>query len=92
MLWRAAGSAEEAANPVNVTTACAVCSASLTLQVRLLVKRELLANSGLVFVQIGDDHVDLVPALVDKGFSVQNTDSQVSFFKIITSASCKLGT
>ena len=48
---------------------------------RLTVARDLLADSGSVFVQIGDDNVHRVRALLDEVFGESNFISQVSFAK-----------
>lgn len=46
---------------------------------RLLVARDLLTESGSCFVQIGDENVHLVRALMDEIFGPENFVSQVSF-------------
>ena len=46
---------------------------------RLTVARELLSQSGSVFVQIGDDNVHLVRALLDEIFGSANFVSQIAF-------------
>lgn len=46
---------------------------------RLLVARELLAESGSCFVQIGDENVHLVRALMDEVFGSENFVSLISF-------------
>lgn len=48
---------------------------------RLTVARDLLAESGSVFVQIGDENVHRVRALMDEVFEEGNFVSQVSFSK-----------
>ena len=48
---------------------------------RLTVARELLAESGSVFVQIGDENVHRVRALMDEVFGEENFVSQISFAK-----------
>ena len=48
---------------------------------RLTVARELLTESGSVFVQIGDENVHRVRAVMDEVFGVQNFVSQISFRK-----------
>jgi adenine-specific DNA-methyltransferase len=48
---------------------------------RLTVARDLLADSGSVFVQIGDDNVHLVRAVLDEVFGKENICAQVSFKK-----------
>ncbi len=46
---------------------------------RLTVARELLTESGSVFVQIGDENVHLVRSLVDEVFGAGNVLSQIAF-------------
>ncbi|MEQ6897827.1 DNA methyltransferase [Microbacterium sp. KR10-403] len=48
---------------------------------RLVVARELLTESGSVFVQIGDENVHLVRGLLDEVFGAENFVSQISFTK-----------
>jgi len=48
---------------------------------RLLVARELLTESGSVFVQIGDENVHLVRALMDEVFGRENYCGQIFFLK-----------
>lgn len=48
---------------------------------RLLLARELLAESGSVFVQISDENVHLVRSLLDELFGVDNRVSQISFLR-----------
>ncbi len=48
---------------------------------RLIVARDLLADSGSIFVQIGDENVHRVRALMDEVFGEGNFCSQVSFVK-----------
>ena len=48
---------------------------------RLLLARELLSDSGSVFVQISDDNVHLVRCLCDEIFGVGNFCSEISFRK-----------
>ncbi len=48
---------------------------------RLVVARELLTESGSVFVQIGDENVHLVRCLLDEVFGSENFVSMVSFKK-----------
>src|SRR5258705_11730454 len=48
---------------------------------RLTVARELLTESGSVFVQIGDENVHLVPSLLDEVFGASNFVSQIAFTK-----------
>jgi len=57
---------------------------------RLLLARELLAESGSVFVQISDDNVHLVRDLCDEIFGVNNYVSQIVFKKTISSSSGQL--
>ena len=46
---------------------------------RLTVARDLLAESGSVFVQIGDENVHRVRALMDEVFGEENFSGQISF-------------
>jgi adenine-specific DNA-methyltransferase len=46
---------------------------------RLLVSRELLADSGSIFVQINDENVHYVRAVLDEVFGAGNCISQISF-------------
>jgi adenine-specific DNA-methyltransferase len=46
---------------------------------RLLVARDLLTDSGSCFVQIGDENVHLVRALMDEAFGAENFVSLISF-------------
>ncbi len=46
---------------------------------RLVVVRELLTDSGSVFVQIGDDNVHLVRCLLDEVFGGENFYAQINF-------------
>ena len=46
---------------------------------RLIVARDLLTDSGSVFVQIGDENVHRVRALLDEVFGEENCVSQISF-------------
>lgn len=46
---------------------------------RLVVARDLLTESGSVFVQIGDENVHLVRSLLDEVFGSENFVSQISF-------------
>ena len=48
---------------------------------RLLVARELLTESGSIFVQIGDENVHLVRSLLDEVFGAENFVSQIVFSK-----------
>ena len=51
------------------------------LQERLYLCRELLANNGSVFVQIGDENVHVVRALMDEVFGADNFCSLIPFTK-----------
>jgi adenine-specific DNA-methyltransferase len=46
---------------------------------RLTAARDLLAESGSIFVQIGDENVHLVRALLDEVFGAENILSQIAF-------------
>jgi adenine-specific DNA-methyltransferase len=48
---------------------------------RLLVARDLLTESGSVFVQIGDENVHLVRSLLDEVFGSENFVAQINFVK-----------
>jgi adenine-specific DNA-methyltransferase len=48
---------------------------------RLMAARELLTESGSCFVQMGDDNVHLVRALMDEVFGSENFISQITFAK-----------
>ncbi len=48
---------------------------------RLIVARDLLTDSGSIFVQIGDENVHLVRCLMDEVFGSENFVSQITFFK-----------
>ncbi|MEN6470941.1 MAG: site-specific DNA-methyltransferase [Clostridiaceae bacterium] len=58
---------------------------------RLLLARELLADSGSVFVQISDENVHLVRNLCDEVFGATNFISQITFQKTGSLASNLLG-
>ena len=47
---------------------------------RLVVARELLTETGSVFVQIGDENVHLVRCLMDEVFGSENFSGHISFF------------
>jgi len=51
------------------------------LQERLYMCRELLTSSGSVFVQMGEDQVHLVRALLDEVFGKANYISEIDFYK-----------
>ncbi len=57
---------------------------------RLLLARELLHESGSVFVQISDENVHHVRELMDEIFGIDNFTSQISFTKTITQTSTYL--
>lgn len=48
---------------------------------RLMVSRDLLTDSGSIFVQIGDENVHLVRSLLDEVFGPHNLISQIAFGK-----------
>jgi len=54
---------------------------------RLVLARGLLAQSGSVFVQISDDNVHLVRAVLDEVFGPANFVSEIVFTKTITQTS-----
>ena len=51
---------------------------------RLRVCRELLAESGSIFVQIGEENIHLIRSLLDDVFGLDNYISQISVFKTTT--------
>ena len=51
---------------------------------RLIVAKDLLTDSGSIFVQIGDENVHLVRNLMDEVFKPDNFVSQISVFKTTT--------
>ncbi|TXJ06870.1 MAG: site-specific DNA-methyltransferase, partial [Alicycliphilus sp.] len=53
---------------------------------RLLLARELLSETGSVFVQISDENVHLVRNLLDEVFGVNNFVSQITFKKTTSSS------
>jgi adenine-specific DNA-methyltransferase len=57
---------------------------------RLLLARELLTDSGSIFIQISDDNVHHVRELCDEIFGIENYVSQISFKKTISSSSGQL--
>ncbi|MEJ8570836.1 site-specific DNA-methyltransferase [Microbaculum marinum] len=58
---------------------------------RLILARDLLSNSGCVFVQISDENVHLVRGILDEIFGTQNFVSQISFSKTGSVAGSHLG-
>lgn len=58
---------------------------------RLVVARELLTDSGSCFVQIGDENVHRVRAVMDEVFGEQNFANQISFTKTSGSTADFLG-
>jgi len=54
---------------------------------RLTVARDLLTDSGSIFVQIGDENVHLVRAVLDESFGADNFVAQVIFMKTTGKAS-----
>ena len=59
---------------------------------RLTVARDLLTDSGSIFVQIGDENVHRVRALMDEVFGDENFVSQISFTKTTGAGSPAIGT
>ena len=51
------------------------------LRERLVVARDLLTESGSIFVQIGDENVHLVRTLMDEIFRASNSVSTITFLK-----------
>lgn len=58
---------------------------------RLVAARELLTDSGSVFVQISDDHAHLVRVLMDEVFGSRNFVAQITFQKTANSTGRNLG-
>jgi adenine-specific DNA-methyltransferase len=65
----------------NDTWALGIHSYLSYLQERLYLCRELLGESGSIFVQMGEDHVHLVRALMDEVFGKANYISEIDFYK-----------
>jgi adenine-specific DNA-methyltransferase len=59
---------------------------------RLTVARDLLADSGSIFVQIGDENVHRVRALMDEVFGDENFISEIVFLKTSGAGSPAIGT
>jgi adenine-specific DNA-methyltransferase len=59
---------------------------------RLTVARDLLTNSGSVFVQIGDENVHRVRAVMDEVFGDQNAVSMITVVKTTGAGSPAIGT
>ncbi len=59
---------------------------------RLTVARDLLTDSGSIFVQIGDENVHLVRALMDEVFGSENFCGQITFTKTTGAGSFAGGT
>jgi len=58
---------------------------------RLTVARDLLANSGSVFVQIGDENIHVVRGLLDEVFGADNFVALICFVKTTSATSDLLG-
>lgn len=58
---------------------------------RLTVARDLLTDSGSIFVQIGDENVHRVRAVMDEVFGAENCVNQIAFQKTSSSTSDFLG-
>ncbi|MFG0247694.1 MAG: site-specific DNA-methyltransferase [Phycisphaeraceae bacterium JB051] len=58
---------------------------------RLTVARDLLHDTGSIFVQIGDENVHRVRTVLDEVFGDENFISEISFVKTTSSTSDKLG-
>src|ERR1700740_2319924 len=54
---------------------------------RLTVGRDLLAESGAIFVQIGEENCHLARALLDEVFGTQNFIAQIIFMKTASATS-----
>ena len=59
---------------------------------RLLIARELLTESGSVFVQIGDENVHRVRAVMDEVFGEPNFVAEIAFLKTSGAGSPAIGT
>ena len=59
---------------------------------RLIVARDLLTESGSIFVQIGDENVHRVRAVMDEVFGDENFCGQIPFYKTTSQTSTLLGT
>jgi len=59
---------------------------------RLAVSRELLSESGSIFVQIGDENVHLVRAILDEVFGAENFASMIAFATTSGAGSFAVGT
>jgi adenine-specific DNA-methyltransferase len=59
---------------------------------RLMAARDLLTESGSIFVQIGDENVHLVRSLLDEVFGPENFVSQISYIKTWGAGSFSGGT
>jgi len=59
---------------------------------RLTVARELLTESGSIFVQIGDENVHRVRALMDEVFGAENFCNQIGYKKTTGAGSPAIGT
>ncbi len=57
---------------------------------RLVVARELLSESGSIFVQIGDENVHLVRNVLDEVFGSENYCSTITFAKTAGASSERL--
>jgi adenine-specific DNA-methyltransferase len=57
---------------------------------RLTVARDLLSDSGSIFVQIGDENVHLVRAIMDEVFGVDNFSCEIIFQKTSSTSSDEL--
>jgi adenine-specific DNA-methyltransferase len=60
------------------------------LKQRLIVARELLTDSGSVFVQISDENLHRVRAVMDEVFGAENFASQICFYKTTSQTSSRL--
>lgn len=64
------------------------CSLYLSyLRARLVVARDLLADSGSIFLQIGDENVHRVRSMLDEVFGTQNCIAMIAFVKTSSSTS-----
>ena len=59
---------------------------------RLTVARDLLTESGSIFVQIGDENVHLVRSVLDEVFGTDNSVGEIAFIKTSGAGSPAIGT
>ena len=57
---------------------------------RLVIARDLLTESGSIFVQIGDENIHLVRCILDEVFGSENCVSLITFRKTSSASTDKL--